>query len=101
MKIRKGDKVVVIKGKDRAKTGSVLRVFTKENKVVVEDANFVKKRMRPTKKGEKGKTVKVPAPIPVSNVKVICPDCKKGVRVGYQKKEGEKKRVCAVCGKEL
>ncbi len=101
MKIKKGDNVVIITGKDRGETGKILRVLPKEKKVVVEDANLVKKRMRPEKRGEKGKTVSVPRAIPVSNVKLVCPNCKKGVRVGYEVEDDGKVRICKSCGNPI
>lgn len=100
-KIKKGDNVVITKGKNRGRTGKVLKVYPKQKRVVVEDANLVKKRMRPEKRGEKGKTVEVPSPLAISNVKLICPSCRKGVRVGYDEKKGEKIRVCKVCGQSF
>jgi large subunit ribosomal protein L24 len=70
MSIKKGDTVLVLKGKDRTKSGKVVRVFPKMNKVLVEGINMVKKHKRPTKQGEKGQTVSVARPIDRSNVRV-------------------------------
>ncbi len=100
-KIKKGDNVVIIKGKDRGKTGRVIKVYPESRRVVIEDANLVKKRIRPEKQGEKGKTVEIPSPLAVSNVKLICSNCRKGVRVGYKVDGDDKTRVCKVCGQEL
>ena len=101
MKIKKGDTVLVISGKYRGKKGKVLRVFPKENRVLVEGINLVKKHQKPKRTGEKGQIVESPSPIDVSNVKLICPKCKKATRVGY-KFEGEKKyRICKKCGKSI
>lgn len=101
MKIKKGDNVVIVKGRDRGKTGRVIKAIPAEKRVVVDELNFVKKRIRPEKRGEKGKTLKVEAPLPVSRVKIVCPRCKKGVRVGWKMEEEEKKRICKNCGKEV
>lgn len=70
MSVKKGDTVVILKGKDRSKSGKVLRVFPKTNKVLVEGINMVKRHKRPTKQGEKGQMVSIARPIDRSNVKV-------------------------------
>lgn len=98
MKIKKGDTVLVISGKDRLKTGKVLNVFPKKEKIIVEGLNLRKKHVRPKRSGEKGQIVQIPVPFNVSNVKLICVKCGKATRVSY-KTEGDKKyRVCKKCG---
>lgn len=101
MKIKRGDLVLVITGKYRGKTGKVLKVFPKERKILVENVNIIKKHQRPKREGEKGQIIEIPAPIDISNVKLICPHCKKATRVGFTIKEGEKFRVCKKCKKEI
>ncbi len=97
MKIKKGDTVKIIKGKDAGKTGKVLRVFPDINKLSVEGLNLFKKHVRPKKQGEKGEVVQVTRPLFVSNAMIVCPSCKKPTRVG-SKKEGDKKfRLCRKC----
>lgn len=97
MKIKKGDNVLIIKGKDRGKIGKIIKVLPKENKVIIEGLNLVKKHIKPRRQGEKGKIVEIPRPISVSNVKLICQNCNKPTRVGY-KFEGEiKYRYCKKC----
>jgi len=101
MKIRKGDQVLIISGKDKGRKGKVIEASPKEGRIVVEGINLRKKHMRPKKAGEKGQIVELPGPLSVSNVKLICPKCKKATRVGY-KLEGEKKyRGCKKCGQEI
>jgi len=101
MKIRKGDNVKILSGKDRGKMGKVLRVIPKEGKVLVEGLNLVKKHVKPKKQGEKGQRVSIPAPVDASNAMLVCPKCSKPSRIGY-KLIGEKKhRVCKKCSKEL
>ncbi|RME58255.1 50S ribosomal protein L24 [Candidatus Parcubacteria bacterium] len=98
MKIKKGDKVKVLTGKDRGKVGSVIRVFPRERKVIVEDVNVHNKRVRPKRSHEKGEIVAVPRPIDSSNVALMCGSCGSASRVGYRY-EGEKKvRHCKKCG---
>jgi large subunit ribosomal protein L24 len=101
MKIKKNDNVKMLAGKDRDKTGKVLRVFPEERKVIVEGLNIVKKHSRPRREGEKGQRVEVPRKITASNVMLICPKCGKGTRVGYIVSEQGKQRVCKKCGAEV
>lgn len=100
MKIRKNDTVLIISGKDRGRKGKVIESSVKERKVVVEGINLRKKHVKPKKSGEKGQIVTIPAPIDVSNVKLICLKCGRTTRLGY-KIEGKKKyRICKKCGQE-
>ena len=101
MKIRKGDQVLILKGKDRGKKGKVLRGFPKETKVLVEGVNIKKVHKRPKKEGEKGQVVEVPSPINVSKIKLICPKCGAPAKVGYKSSGKEKLRVCKKCGGEI
>lgn len=100
MKIRKDDQVLIISGKDRGRHGKVLSVFPKEQKVRVEGVNIRKKHVRPRRPGEKGQIVQMPAPLSVSNVKLICSKCGKPTRVGYKVVGGKKYRLCKKCGQE-
>ena len=70
MKIKKGDNIIIITGKDKGKKGKVARVLVKENKVIVEGANMMKKHQRPRKSGEKGSMKSIEMPIHASNVKL-------------------------------
>lgn len=101
MKIRTGDTVLIISGKDREKTGKVSEVFPKNNKIIVEGLNIVKKHTKPRREGEKGQIVQVSRPIDVSNVKLICSKCKKPTRIGYRILEKSKTRVCNKCKQEI
>jgi large subunit ribosomal protein L24 len=101
MKIRKGDNVMIMSGKDRGKSGKVLRVLPKMDKVLVEGFNLAKKAMRPKKQGQKGEIVSVARPLHASNVMILCGSCKKAARVGY-KMEGEQKvRYCKNCSAHI
>ena len=101
MKLRKGDPVVVLSGKDKGKEGTVLRVLPKENKVIVEGVNIAKKHQKPTRTTMQGGIIDKDMPLDVSNVALICP--KDGAtRVGYQLgANGSKTRICRKCGQEL
>ena len=103
MKIKVGDKVMVIAGKDRGKSSTVTRAIKNEYKeqVVVEGVNKVKKHIKATEK-QKGGIIEFEKPINVSNVMIICPHCNKITRVGYNNLHGkDKKRICKKCTKVL
>lgn len=98
MKIKKGDQVKILAGKDRGKKGRVLRVLPKENRLVVEGLNLVTKHIKAKRQGEKGQRVKMAVPFQASNVLLFCPKCKKAIRVGYKVlTDGAKKRFCRKC----
>ena len=106
MKIKKGDKVKVLLGKDRGKEGTVEKVLAKEGKVFVERVNLYKRHVKkmPASRGEQnmeGGIIEIPKPLDISNVALICPNCKKVTRVGYKKVGNEKVRICRKCGKEI
>ncbi len=90
MKIKKGDKVIVSTGKDKGKTGSVLKVFPREDLVLVEGVNIRKRHQKGTRTGQKGQIVEKAMPIHISNVMVKDDKTGKGTRVQY-KMEGDKK----------
>ena len=102
MKVKKGDKVQVIAGKDKGKQGTILRSVPTRNRVVVEGCGIVKKAVRPTQQNPQGGIMSIEAPIHVSNVMVICPECKQPTRVSHRKNEaGKNVRVCKKCGKDI
>ena len=101
MNIRKGDKVQVITGKDKGKQGVVLRGFPKEERVLVEGVNMVKKAMRPTQQNPQGGIVTKEAPIHVSNVMLVCPTCGKPTRIAKKRVDGKGVRVCKKCGADI
>jgi len=95
--IKKGDMVKVIAGREKGKTGKVLKVISEKRHVVIEKLNTVKKHQRPDAKG-KGGIVEKEGSMHLSNVAVICNKCDTGVRVGYKSLEnGKKVRVCKKC----
>jgi len=101
MKIKKGDMVLIISGKDRGKKGKILKTFPAEHKILVEGINLRKKHQRSKKTGEKGQIITLPAPINISNAKLICPKCGKPARIGYKIVENKKYRICKKCGQEI
>ncbi len=107
MNIKKGDKVKILAGKDKGKTGKVLQVFSDRGKVSVEGLNLLIKHMRPKKQGEKGQRIEFPAPMAISNVILVCPKCNKPSRTGVKEIKSEKTgktkkyRVCKKCNKTI
>lgn len=101
MKIRKGDNILIISGKDRGKTGKVLHAFPQEHRILVEGVNLRKKHIKPRRSGEKGQIVTLPAPIDVSNIKLICTKCGKPARIGHKIEGNRKFRVCKKCHAEI
>jgi len=100
--IKKNDMVMVIKGKEKGKSGKVLRVFPEKQKVVVEKLNFIKRHVRPNQQMRQGGIVEKEAPLPVANLMVLCSKCNKPVRIGKKLLEdGKRVRVCTKCGDVL
>lgn len=102
MHVKSGDVVQVISGKDIGKTGKVLAVDFKKNRVKVEGCNILTKHKKPTQAMQQGGIIKEEGFFSASNVLLMCDDCGRGVRTGITVKEdGSKVRVCKKCGKEL
>ena len=102
MSIRRGDTVKVLTGKDKGKQGKVLRSIPEKSRVVVEKVNMVKKAMRPTQQNPQGGIMTIEAPIHVSNVMLVCPECGQATRIAKRfTDEGKKVRVCKKCGKDI
>jgi len=93
MKIKKGDNVLVITGKDKGKESKVVRVLPRENKIVVDGINLKKKTERSKKKKGKGQIIEKALPIHVSNVMLLDPKTKKRTRIGSTLKDGKKIRI--------
>ena len=101
MKLKKGDNVLVLSGNDKGKTGEVLEVIPKTQRVVVKGVNIRKKHVKPRKAGEEGGIIPSEFPIHSSKVNVLCPKCGKATRIGYVVEDGKKVRVCKKCGAKL
>lgn len=101
MNIKKGDKVIVIAGRDKGKEGVVQVVYPKLDKVVVENINVRKKHKKPSQKNPEGSIVEVYAPIHISNVMLVDPKTKKPTRVGHKEVKGKKVRVTKASGSEI
>jgi large subunit ribosomal protein L24 len=105
MKIRKGDEVIVLAGKDVGKTGTVTRVIPEAGRVIVDSpsgVNRVKKHQKPTRATMQGGIIDKEMPIDASNVALWCDKCKKGTRIGYRfDSSGKKIRICRKCGGDI
>lgn len=101
MKIKKGDRVIVIAGADKGKIGTVQKVFPKLNRVVIDGVHTVTKHQKPTQKNPEGSIVELYAPIDASNVAIYDEKAKKASRVGYVIENGKKVRVSKASGTKL
>ena len=109
MKVKKGDTVLIISGKDKGRKAQVLKSLVKEEKVLVEGINLKKKHIKPKKEGEKGQVISVATPLHISNVKFLCPKCGKAARLGYKitgdpsnpSGQVKKFRICKKCNSEI
>lgn len=99
--LKKGDMVQIIGGREKGKTGKVLRVLREKNRLFVEKLNMVKRNTRPTQANPQGGILEKEASLHASNVLLLCPKCNKGVRVGRKLVDGKKVRVCKKCGEKI
>lgn len=98
MRIKKGDTVKVMRGRDRGKTGKVLAVTPATGRLTIEGVNIYRKRVRPRRRGQKGEVVLVSRPLSASNVMLVCRNCSAAVRVGIRIEGNKKERYCKKCG---
>jgi len=102
LRIKKGDKVVVLSGKNKGKSGKILKVLLPKSGVVVEGVNLVKKHIKRRSESEQGGVKEMPAAIKISNVALFCASCNKGARFGVkQAKDKSKTRICKRCQKPI
>lgn len=100
--LKADDQVEVIAGKDKGRVGKVLKVFPAENKVTVERINMIKRHTKPKEMNQQGQIVEREAPISVSNLQLICPECTQTGRVGRKiLEDGSKARFCKKCGESI
>lgn len=109
LKIRKDDTVYVIAGKDKGKTGKVIKTLSARGSVLVEGVNRIKKHMRRTKEDQKGGVIEIESPIDISNLKIFCKSCSKPTRIGVIIKQDKaskgtiknKIRICKRCNEAV
>lgn len=97
MNLKKGDNVKILSGKDRGKTGVVMKAFPEDDRIMVDGLNVFKKRSKPRKQGENGQIVAVSRPLAASKVMIICPNCKAPTRIGGRMEGSRKVRYCKKC----
>jgi len=98
VKLRKGDEVQVLAGKDLGARGTISRVINERSMVIVDGVNLVKKHQKPTRATMQGGIIDKEMPIHVSNVALVCRSCGKPTRIGYRVNESGKARICRKCG---
>jgi large subunit ribosomal protein L24 len=101
VKLRKGDEVEVLAGKDLGKRGAVMRVIPESGKVIVDRVNIAKKHQKPTKATMQGGIIDKEMPINASNVGIVCKSCGKPTRIGFRFEGGKKIRICRKCGGDI
>jgi large subunit ribosomal protein L24 len=101
MKLKKGDRVRVLTGKDRGDEGDIMRVFPKTGKVIVEGVNVAKKHQRALRATMQAGIIDKDMPLPASNVAIVCRGCGKPTRIGYRIEGNNKVRICKKCESEL
>ena len=101
MKIKKGDQVKILTGKDRNKTGKVIKVMPASGKILAEGLNLHKKHVKSRQAEKKGEIVLLPGPINLSKVQLVCPHCGKPTRVGYDLSGSTKVRICKKCRQSI
>jgi large subunit ribosomal protein L24 len=101
MKLKKGDKVKVITGKDKGRDGVIDRVYNKANKVLVTGINIYKRHVKKNEQMPQGGVVDIPRPIDISKIMLVCPKCNKETKVGYKVENGKKVRICKTCESQI
>ena len=101
MKLKSGDTVKILSGKDRGKRAKIIRTLPKEFRVVVEGINLKKRHRRSRREDKKGEIVLIPASVPLGQVQLVCPACGKPNRPMWKMENGAKVRVCRKCSKPL
>jgi large subunit ribosomal protein L24 len=100
-RVKKGDTVEVVQGKENGKRGKVLHVLASEERIIVERVNFIKRHVRPSKKQPQGGVIEREASMHISNVKLVCPSCNQAVRVGVRMEGQDKIRYCKKCNVQV
>ena len=101
MRIKKGDTVQILSGNDKGKTGEVLEVIPKDDKIVVKGVNIRKKHIKARKQGDESGIIPVECAIPSSKANIVCSKCGKATKIGYKEEKDKKVRICKKCGAKL
>jgi large subunit ribosomal protein L24 len=100
LKLKVGDKIKVLLGKDKGRDGEIEKILPRKGKVVVPGVNIYKRHMKGSQ-GQKGGIYEIPRPLIYSKVALVCPKCKKATRVGFKVVGDSKLRICKKCGREI
>lgn len=101
MKLKKGDLVKIVLGKDKGKTGKIEKVLSRINKVLVTGVNQYKRHLKARSQGQSSEIVTITKPLAIANVALICPHCKVQTRIGFSIVKNDKIRVCRKCEKKI
>ncbi len=101
MRVKKGDNIIMLSGKDKGKKGKVIATMPTENRVIVEGLNLIKKAVRARQQGQKGQIIHKERAVSASSVAIICKSCNKKTRIGYRVDGSEKARICKKCKAEI
>jgi len=101
MKLKKGDNVKIIKGKDKGKNGKIEKVFPKAKKVLIANVNLYKRHLKTRSQRQPSEIVTLTKPMPEANVAFVCPKCKRQSRIGFKIEKGLKSRICTKCKSEI
>ena len=99
--VKKGDRVYVLTGEERGKSGKILRVMPKKNRVIIDGINMMKKHTRPTPTNTQGGIIESPAPMDASKVMLVCPNCDRPIRVQRQRGPSGVVRICKKCERPI
>ncbi|OGH23565.1 MAG: 50S ribosomal protein L24 [Candidatus Levybacteria bacterium RIFCSPLOWO2_01_FULL_38_13] len=97
MKLKKGDEVRIVKGKDKGKTGKIEKIFPKDNMVLIPNVNLYKRHLKARSQKQPSEIVTLTKPLSVSNARLICPKCHLPTRIGFDLRGGQKERICKKC----
>ena len=101
MKLKKGDKVKIISGKDKGREGIIEKIYLKNNKVLIPNINIYKRHIKKNEKMSQGGIIEVPRPLVTAKLMLICPKCNKQTRIKIEKEKGKKFRVCKKCNSRI
>lgn len=101
MKFKKNDEVQINIGKDAGKRGKIEKIFPRNNKAIIGGLNIYKRHLKPRGQGKPGGIIDLVKPVPISNISLICPRCKKSTRIGFRLEGGDKIRICRKCGQTI
>lgn len=101
MKLKKGDEVKIVRGKDKGKTGKIEKVLPKEKKIIIPNVNLYKRHIKARSQNQKSEIATLTKPLAMANVRLVCPKCHLPTRIGYKIEGKEKLRICGKCKQNI